>query len=645
MVVPYYGGRANIPPSRVPAGYEFDPKAFMQGARKWWPDTQRVAGQMWAGLPHLGAQIVGGEPASPAATFIRQSLTGTPYALQHLVEPKGATPSATPQQVASAGKQAARYAAGYLDPDTLTKRWTTHPGQVTADIAPALAMPADLLGEAGIAALPRAAQIALRAARAGSYVASPATAPLAALGAGAKGARGLLRGPVTDATGAFTPAAVAAGKQAGLNPVDLEHPDFKPIYQQTLEQKGPTKAAAQEAIARYHSPNPQAPVSRQMVTQRSSPQAAQPKTADLIDQAKQNNAARAQQLARSPGPSPEEVAATAAPPAPSPGGPSLAAPDTASPGDFTSLARRPSGTPWTAPPDTAATRQRVLATKDDGTLAMPTDRIRTFLDTPQGQAAFPDPLDRSNVNILAAHNDMITAPPSGSGGSFWAGARKLGAMGAGALMTNVIPGGAPAARIANVGIGAFTGARAEDWLEKGYQGLQKGAAGRGAPTPGGPLVNAPLAVAGAAAPLAQAGPYVAPVASRTGAPPPPPPVAGVPADIPPAWQEQPLADSTPSTSEAAPPTTTAKGKAPRNDDTPTDIPPAWKEQPLTDEPAPQADGGRVGFAVGGQVADMTEHLLKRAEGAQKAAQASTKPLLTLSDDTVAKALAVAGRAI
>jgi hypothetical protein len=48
-------------------------------------------------------------------------------------------------------------------------------------------------------------------------------------------------------------------------------------------------------------------------------------------------------------------------------------------------------------------------------------------------------------------------------------------------------------------------------------------------------------------------------------------------------------------------------------------------------------------AAGGQVVDMTEQLMRRAERAQKVAQASTKPLLGLSDDTVARALQVAQR--
>ena len=54
---------------------------------------------------------------------------------------------------------------------------------------------------------------------------------------------------------------------------------------------------------------------------------------------------------------------------------------------------------------------------------------------------------------------------------------------------------------------------------------------------------------------------------------------------------------------------------------------------------------RPAHAAGGQVIDMTERLLQRAEGAQKAAQASTKPLLGLSDATVAQALRVAQRGL
>jgi hypothetical protein len=60
---------------------------------------------------------------------------------------------------------------------------------------------------------------------------------------------------------------------------------------------------------------------------------------------------------------------------------------------------------------------------------------------------------------------------------------------------------------------------------------------------------------------------------------------------------------------------------------------------------PFADGGRVGFQAGGQVIDMTERLMQRAERAQKDARTATRPLLELSDDTVAQALRTAQRGI
>jgi hypothetical protein len=58
-----------------------------------------------------------------------------------------------------------------------------------------------------------------------------------------------------------------------------------------------------------------------------------------------------------------------------------------------------------------------------------------------------------------------------------------------------------------------------------------------------------------------------------------------------------------------------------------------------------ADGGRVGYAEGGNVIDMTEKLMQRAEAHHKASQQATKPLLGLSDSTVAQALKVAQRGI
>jgi hypothetical protein len=52
-----------------------------------------------------------------------------------------------------------------------------------------------------------------------------------------------------------------------------------------------------------------------------------------------------------------------------------------------------------------------------------------------------------------------------------------------------------------------------------------------------------------------------------------------------------------------------------------------------------------GYADGGKVIDLTDRLMARAEREGRASRTATKPLLGLDDTTVAKALAVAGRAI
>ena len=54
-----------------------------------------------------------------------------------------------------------------------------------------------------------------------------------------------------------------------------------------------------------------------------------------------------------------------------------------------------------------------------------------------------------------------------------------------------------------------------------------------------------------------------------------------------------------------------------------------------------ANGGRIERADGGNVVDMTEALMRRAEAHHKATQQDTKPLLSIPDETIAKALRVA----
>ena len=70
----------------------------------------------------------------------------------------------------------------------------------------------------------------------------------------------------------------------------------------------------------------------------------------------------------------------------------------------------------------------------------------------------------------------------------------------------------------------------------------------------------------------------------------------------------------------------------------------WRRK-LGGAPAMAAAGGRISRAEGGNVIDMSEALLRRAAAHHKGLQQASKPLLNLDDSTVAKALAVAQRAI
>jgi len=78
-----------------------------------------------------------------------------------------------------------------------------------------------------------------------------------------------------------------------------------------------------------------------------------------------------------------------------------------------------------------------------------------------------------------------------------------------------------------------------------------------------------------------------------------------------------------------------------------------RKKPSWDDGSGQMLGSQLFFknkyrrahAAGGEVVDLTERLMRRAETAQKAAKTATKPMLGLSDDVVAKALKVAGAAI
>ena len=295
-----------------------------------------------------------------------------------------------------------------------------------------------------------------------------------------------------------------------------------------------------------------------------------------------------------------------------------------------------------------------------GRLVMPTQQIRDFTQSPAGAGVFTLP-DASNVRLATHAQDILQTPPMGN----TAAPPVLGptvrkAIGAGTTLGAGLIGGhfahwAPS--LLEMGGLGTAGALAEGSLvEPLLTNRAIRAASAGAPTPGGWADSAanlgrwvaPTTLASKVLPGTPGGPQAAPQAPVG-----PHQVAG-PTLLAPAPGAAPAAAPPPDTTDYAnmplpddeAPTTPAphEGHAPKAAPKPDSDVTDYANMPLPDDAA-KAGGGRVGFAVGGEVSDMTERLLKRAEGAQKAAQASTKPLLGLSDTTVAQALRAAQRGI
>jgi hypothetical protein len=322
--------------------------------------------------------------------------------------------------------------------------------------------------------------------------------------------------------------------------------------------------------------------------------------------------------------------------------------------------------------------------------------LRDFANSNLGRAVLA-PDEATDVRLAAAGHDVLNGAmtakdPSAlaavagplvraAGRQAWKGATALG----GAAMTTAALGGhsvpfglahwLPEA-VGGVGgylFGAGTAAHGPGAISQAMTAAQdvmaRSGAGKGAPNwldvPG--WTAAATQMGGPAA--IHAAPYAAGVGRMDLGVPPAAPPSAPPASDPSTWGppppapvepdlDKPGAGSAPDTapaaeSPAAEPPSGGKGHAkwsPPKSDLSSGaslgaVPDEPKPVDLDAQPSPQADGGRVERAAGGQVGAMTEHLLKRAEQAQKAAQTATKPLLGLSDDTVAQALRVAQRAI
>jgi hypothetical protein len=288
-------------------------------------------------------------------------------------------------------------------------------------------------------------------------------------------------------------------------------------------------------------------------------------------------------------------------------------------------------------------RKNILGS-DNG---LPPGTVDDLVNSPIGSSVF-SPDEAAEIRRTGAALDVLNPTyPKGGLSPKLAGlvgplTRKAVAGGVLFGATQLLPGGlhhavgdlAPAV----IGMGMEGGA--EKWFNE--RAAAQALTGAPAPTDRMGLVSGALQGAQAGA---RAVPAVSTLSQVNPAPKPPPTALApgqAPADLP-DWDV-----NTPEPSTTAEPLVAPKGAVPvasPSDAGPTD--PQWKPPPQEDwdinAPPPKADEDRPERAAGGQVIDMTEHLMARAERAQKAAQASTKPLLGLSDDTVARALQVAQR--
>lgn len=280
-------------------------------------------------------------------------------------------------------------------------------------------------------------------------------------------------------------------------------------------------------------------------------------------------------------------------------------------------------------------RQTVLATdpNTDQLLANPAS-VRDFLEHPLGMQTFK-PEEATQLRVGAGANQVLSAAPTKTGiqaPSLFAHplSRMIAGGVTGAALAPVLPALHSLNPLLSEGLatGVGMGVEAAGEQAKGLYDYYRAKAG--APTQWG--ITDPLTYGVQGAGLAAPGLSAAHLAGIQA----PPPAPSAPPPPPPADQGD-----------------IDFGKAPRP------LPPpaedgSW-DKLIGDQGAPGpppeqkdirfASGGRVEYAAGGHVTDMTARLMKRAEEAQKAAQSSTKPLLGLSDDTVAQALRVAQRGL
>lgn len=577
------------------------------------------------GAYHAARQRFGAEPVQPGFNRLAIQAGDDPYVVSDL--------KLTGQQVGDWANK--NFGTTQRAWETAKRTWANDPATVVSlglNAAHALSAGAGALSRAPAIAATRAGPVLRRVSGVAGAVANP-TRTLTRAVRGAPITESLVQPngelhPKVNA--ALESAAKGSSREAGLDPATGQpvNPPFRQQVVSTMSRKGPTPDAAREAILRHHLPDDTA-VPRTAATGEEAPAQAQQRAQGLTDKAMR---ASGQQIATGPG---------------------LSAPS--------EFAIDP------------ATGQMTGSTRS----------ARLFTDYPSSAGVFT-PQEASDARLATHAQDILGAPLDPNTKVGWgpavrttltglagAGLGTVGAMaglghGGVGLMQNLGAGAL------DLGIGALTGGMAGVGERFGVEPLfragERQAQGWGAPARGGPLVTA----ASIGAPAIDAGLRYAPLVPQSGAPASaaapekqpdasnipdewqaPPPVSLAPPTTPiqqtnapaPEASPEPSPDATPTPAAAAPPSHGKQSsRVPSRID--NSLPDEWKPAPA---PAPQAqaqaqaDGGRVGYARGGEVADLTEKLLKRAEGAARAARASTKPILGLSDDVVARALNVAQR--
>lgn len=293
-------------------------------------------------------------------------------------------------------------------------------------------------------------------------------------------------------------------------------------------------------------------------------------------------------------------------------------------------------------------KQSALKLNDDGTLAAKPGQISQFLNGPMADKVMT-PEEQSDARLLSAAHDTLNTKPSASPSNpIGAAVAQVGRAGLGTIAGGAVAHFLPVTGLPP-GVSEIAGGLGGLGLERGLEHLnnarQVAAATAGAPAVGGYL-NAPIGVADAMATTARA----APLAGVAGDPSAQPAVPKTP----PVQMEQIKPDVVPVvtpdvSASPADPTVAAPAAPPREEQTDwSKFPTAPPDQTDT-VPAGNAAGGRIGLASGGKAGRSTEEmiqdLMSRAEKAKKAEDASTKPLLHVPDNAVAKALEVAGSAL